>query len=120
MQLSFGLHSVKIPLAQHLVSGDSHRVGEIERAQRGQHGDTHAAVGVCEQQLLGESARLRAEHQIYIALIVHVGVTRTCFGGVIIDFGVGMRSEELIGVCIVAYVELVPVIQSRAAQMLVL
>ena len=72
-----------------------------------------------KQQLLGQSAGFRAEHQIDLTRIGHVGVTGAGLGGVVIDFCVGMCSKKSIGILIVAYIQLVPVVKPRAAQMLV-
>ena len=72
-----------------------------------------------QQQLLGQTARLLAEHKKNLVGIGYIRVTAAGLGGKEINRRTGVTVKKILKAVVVVYVQLVPVIQPRALHALV-
>jgi len=106
-------------LAQDLKDCHGNRVGKIQAAQSGAHRNAYRLVRMLQKQLLGQSRTLLAEHDIDLVGVLHIGIAVLCLGGEIIDLCIGMLAVEIRQTVVIGNIQLVPVVQSRALQLLV-
>ena len=74
VKLAVGEKLGVIPLSEHLVRGDCHRVREVQAPRLFNHRDSHTSLPVLYKQTFGQTARLLAEHKVTAVAVLGVGV----------------------------------------------
>ena len=118
-QFSRGPQTFKVALAENLVDCDCNGIGEIERSKTVSHGDPHASLGILMQKVLGKSATLFSEEQVYLIGVANVGVAVFCLGGKTEKIGIRMLFKKIIHAIVIGDVQLMPIVKSCTLELFI-
>jgi hypothetical protein len=103
-------------LSQRLIQSNSDRRGQIERTHSFiGHRDCQATFPIRAQQFFRQSARLPSKDQAVVRLILPIGVDAFGLCREVEEAAIGKGLIESLDVAVVMDLDLVPVIESRAA-----
>lgn len=114
VKLAVGEKLGVIPLSEHLVRGDCHRVREVQAPRLFNHRDSHTSLPVLYKQTFGQTARLLAEHKVTAVAVLGVGVAAERLRCKIEKFSALVFFKKIVNTIIVGNIEQMPVIEPRA------